>query len=54
MLGRRPPPEPVWTRDALAALLGALFDIRRELIWIHEFLEDGDESEETEETPDDS
>ena len=52
MLGRSRP-EAVWTEDALTALLGVLFDIRRELVWIHELLEDGDEPEETEEIPDD-
>ena len=53
MLGRRPPPEPVWTEHALNTLFAALFDIKVELILVRESLEEPDGPEE-EEAADDS
>ena len=40
---------PVVVREDVIAILGVLFDIRRELIRIREALEEDDDGEETEE-----
>jgi hypothetical protein len=43
----------VWTEDVLSSLFAVLFDIRRELFWIHELLEDRDGPEEEDQAVDD-